>query len=743
MTGLRILKYCFIENDGIKFMSKKLHQLTPICLQTVENEMQCEVLTEIISIIWKVFHRSCGRGDKAIRDKILSQTLFEDLQLLLAVSHSLLLRCVLESILTFLEKNNYTVDILLRIIDEFPDEYKVLAAGALTHLCRDNEILNLFKQFGGSEKLIIQLNQTTNDQVKLSILVCFQTVTSDDYDILVDMRNLNLVQIILDLLVYNQGNPILVGSMKAFKLIFPPEIFGAFIDVGNYNKDFQSYIPLLKKFNKKLPDQIARNFEQMGSFVKLGSDSSKYIGGYQGKGAFGSVYQVVKGENQYAMKELPLSHFDVTPEQFQNFYDEHSKNQATIDDLVVQEICREVAILKDLDHPNITKYYTSFAEGQYIYIVMELLDGISLADFILSQTEKKQRVKEEIVWNILTQLSAALRYLHVEKRVVHRDLAPSNILIDGDFNLKLADFGLAKKWGTQSASVMKSFVGTILYSCPEIVQSQPYTEKADIWSLGCIIYELMTFIQPFSAGNPLTVAKKIVDGDYEPLNDDFYSPMLIAVIRKTMTAIPKQRPNILELCQMMVPILMQQMDDLRIKDDKNTRELKYLKERVKMFEGTSASGFKGLQGLQINTNNNSASMNTTQQNKLQATANDFKVVNINQESIKKMSADPVANFLQTVNKLQFITCLPPSLKKDSRQIHVENFYRSLFGKNSNGANVKNELIKLNNCSRETINIGGQTLQSLKDVTYEVLSQMIEDILRDNGFYQTASAQLNE
>ena len=73
-------------------------------------------------------------------------------------------------------------------------------------------------------------------------------------------------------------------------------------------------------------------------------------------------------------------------------------------------------------------------------------------------------------------------------------------------------------------SVMKSFVGTILYSCPEIVQSQPYTEKADIWSLGCIIYELMTFSQPFSAGNPLTIAKKIVEGDYKPLLEDFYSP---------------------------------------------------------------------------------------------------------------------------------------------------------------------------------------------------------------------------
>jgi len=97
------------------------------------------------------------------------------------------------------------------------------------------------------------------------------------------------------------------------------------------------------------------------------------------------------------MKEIPLSHFDVTPEQFQQYLDEivqktrgtMHQNTTTVDDLVVEEICREVSILKDLDHPNITKYYTSFSEGQYIYIVMELLDGASLADFILSQSEKK------------------------------------------------------------------------------------------------------------------------------------------------------------------------------------------------------------------------------------------------------------------------------------------------------------------------------------------------------------------
>jgi len=94
----------------------------------------------------------------------------------------------------------------------------------------------------------------------------------------------------------------------------------------------------------------------------------------------------------YAMKEIPLSHFDVTPAQFQGYLSEvqrsHGGGTVTVDDIVVEEICREVAILKDLDHPNITKYFTSFSEGQYIYIVMELLEGASLADFILSQSEK-------------------------------------------------------------------------------------------------------------------------------------------------------------------------------------------------------------------------------------------------------------------------------------------------------------------------------------------------------------------
>lgn len=200
-------------------------------------------------------------------------------------------------------------------------------------------------------------------------------------------------------------------NRKAFKLVFPPEIFGAFIDIGNFNKNFQAYIPLLRKINKKLPikslDNIADNFDRMGEFLNVRNDSRKFIGGYQivdliGKGAYGSVYLVQRGDNQYAMKELPISNYDITPDELKQMQREHQSLAQSTDELLVEEICKEVSILKDLDHPNITRYYTSFANGQNIYIVMELLDGVSLADYILSQSEKKHKVKEEVVWNILT-----------------------------------------------------------------------------------------------------------------------------------------------------------------------------------------------------------------------------------------------------------------------------------------------------------------------------------------------------
>ena len=116
------------------------------------------------------------------------------------------------------------------------------------------------------------------------------------------------------------------------------------------------------------------------------------------------------------------------------------------------------------------------------------------------------------MWKILICLLSVLRYLHMEKKIIHRDLNPSNIMIDNKFNIRVTDFGLAKNIASTNTNKMgQSFVGTVAYSAPEIVQRQDYNEKADIWSLGCILHELLCLKAPFSGNNPLLLAKVIVN----------------------------------------------------------------------------------------------------------------------------------------------------------------------------------------------------------------------------------------
>ena len=141
---------------------------------------------------------------------------------------------------------------------------------------------------------------------------------------------------------------------------------------------------------------------------------------------------------------------------------------------------------------------------------MEVIKGCNLSELIRNQKEKGTPFEEELIWRFLISLLSVLRYLHCDKKIIHRDLNPSNIMVDNKFNLKVADFGLAKSIvGTMPIS--QSFVGTLIYSPPEIVQNESYNEKADIWSLGCVIYELLTLEPPFSGSNPIVLAKNIVD----------------------------------------------------------------------------------------------------------------------------------------------------------------------------------------------------------------------------------------
>ena len=191
-----------------------------------------------------------------------------------------------------------------------------------------------------------------------------------------------------------------------------------------------------------------------------------------GKGGFGNVYKVLnKNDNKYyALKEI----FE---------FDENTKN--------------EIEILKSINHDNIVKYYNSFiqkednsfSQEEKLYIIMEYCEKGDLRKLIKSYKEKKEKIKENEIINIILDICEGLKEIH-KRNIIHRDLKPENIYINKDLKIKIGDFGISKKFEKpkQYASTQK---GTINYMAPEMFEKR-YNNKVDIWALGCIIYELCT-----------------------------------------------------------------------------------------------------------------------------------------------------------------------------------------------------------------------------------------------------------
>ncbi|XP_061441953.1 serine/threonine-protein kinase Nek10 isoform X3 [Rhineura floridana] len=191
---------------------------------------------------------------------------------------------------------------------------------------------------------------------------------------------------------------------------------------------------------------------------------------------------------------------------------------------------------------------------------MELIEGASLGEHFHSLKEKQQQFTEERIWNIFIQLCLALRYLHKEKRIVHRDLTPNNIMLGDEDKVTITDFGLAKQ--KQENSKLTSVVGTILYSCPEVVKSEPYGEKADVWAAGCVLYQMATLSPPFYSTNMLSLATKIVESAYEPVPDGAYSEKVSAIIKRCLTPDAESRPDIIEVSSMISDVMMKYLDGL-------------------------------------------------------------------------------------------------------------------------------------------------------------------------------------
>uniref|UniRef100_A0A8D1UY21 Protein kinase domain-containing protein n=1 Tax=Sus scrofa TaxID=9823 RepID=A0A8D1UY21_PIG len=124
----------------------------------------------------------------------------------------------------------------------------------------------------------------------------------------------------------------------------------------------------------------------------------------------------------------------------------------------------------------------------------------------------------------------------------------------------VTDFGLAKQ--KQESSKLTSVVGTILYSCPEVLKSEPYGEKADVWAAGCILYQMATLTPPFYSTNMLSLATKIVEAAYDPVPEGIYSEKVTTTISRCLTPDAEARPDIVEVSSMISDVMMKYLDNL-------------------------------------------------------------------------------------------------------------------------------------------------------------------------------------
>ena len=192
-----------------------------------------------------------------------------------------------------------------------------------------------------------------------------------------------------------------------------------------------------------------------------------------GKGGSGRVHQVLsKLDNKfYAIKEIPIK--EETEENIKSFQN-------------------EAYVLSKFNCRNIVKYYDSFIDSDNIYILMEFCEGENLRNFIDKNIDNNTLIQENILNNIIKQMCIGIKEIH-NKKIVHRDIKPENIFISNNMEIKIGDFGISKQLNLYKTHLTtKNCAGTYYYIAPEILNNGIFNEKSDIWSLGCIIYELFT-----------------------------------------------------------------------------------------------------------------------------------------------------------------------------------------------------------------------------------------------------------
>eukprot|EP00079_Xenopus_tropicalis_P009541 XP_002933706.2 PREDICTED: serine/threonine-protein kinase Nek11-like [Xenopus tropicalis] len=247
-----------------------------------------------------------------------------------------------------------------------------------------------------------------------------------------------------------------------------------------------------------------------------------------GSGSFATAYLVTDAKDaghQKVLKRIPC---------------EGMKPDATLPS------AREAKLLGSLRHPFIVRFLSSFLEKEDFCIITEFCEGGDLQNRIQKQREKSQLFPEEHVIEWFIQLLLGVNYLH-ERLILHRDLKSKNIFLKNG-TVKIGDFGVSRILSMPS-DMATTFTGTPHYMSPEVLEHYGYNAKSDIWSLGCILYEICALRHAYDSANWIKLVSQIVEGPCPSLPSQ-YSAELNDILKRVLNKDPQQRPSASEILHM-------------------------------------------------------------------------------------------------------------------------------------------------------------------------------------------------
>ena len=283
-----------------------------------------------------------------------------------------------------------------------------------------------------------------------------------------------------------------------------------------------------------------------------------------GEGSFGKAYlcQNLQDDSDCVIKQIILDNLDQKEK---------------------DETLNEVIILRKVDHSNIIKFldvFTRTKPNNSLNIVTEYADGGDLSQKLKRLKHKKIPLTEKEILNYLVQICLALNHIH-KKKIIHRDLKSGNVFLTKSGLVKLGDFGIAKGF-KNTWEKAQTKVGTPYYLSPEIINCKPYDSKSDIWALGVLIYEMMTFKMPFNASSLPSLSLKIIKGYYQAPPPS-YSKDLIELVKKCLSLEPNNRPSAESILKL--PFIQKRifgyLDDVQYNENLSITIIKKFKEKKK------------------------------------------------------------------------------------------------------------------------------------------------------------------